>query len=373
MDSHSSNSHVRVKIKQFREEYYIGVGDPKIESTIVAEPCLPDNFSRCRVPEDVKEKEPSSACSDIIEAEGDPVALERLLGQKRDKSASSSQNSQGQNLGPVNPTPSGTLTPPSPKRQRIEGTSEIPNTNPTTQLSTELNRPPPADRVPDKWWLYFREFESDEDMNVTSIFDHRFQMNEAIEGNLCKPADRARIQKVGLHNTAIMAQSMATRTSFLAHGLGHDIEVLEKENSELRQKLKILGNAENIIKDLSQKLAKLEVEAGRAASLSEEVDNQKSRIRELETENKTLSEEKLSLTSTTTLLRDEKDKVQADFDAATKVWQMEERELKTDLALYHGNGFNKAIEQVQFLYPELDASQMGMFKEIVNGELVESE
>ncbi|KAJ1382348.1 hypothetical protein SESBI_44352 [Sesbania bispinosa] len=320
-------------------------------------------------------KKKNLACSDIIEAEGDPAALERLLGQKRDKSASSCQNSQGQtqNPGSANPTPSVTPPPPSPKRQRLGGTSEIPNTNATNQVGTELIRPPPVDRVPEKWWLYFREFESGEDMSVTSIFYHRFQMNEVIEGNLYKPADRARIQKVGLHNTAIVAQSMAARTAFLAHGLGHGIEVLEKENSELRQKLKTLGNAENIIRDLSQKLARLEVEADRVTSLSEEVDNQKSRVQELESENKTLSEEKASLSSTVSLLREEKEKIRVDFDAARNVWQVEERELKTKMALYHGNGFNKAVEQVQFLYPNLDVSQMGMFKEIINGELVEPE
>ncbi|KAJ1392389.1 hypothetical protein SESBI_35841 [Sesbania bispinosa] len=245
------------------------------------------------------------------------------LGQKRDKSASSSQNSQGQtqNPGSANPTPSVTPPPPSPKRQRLEGTSEIPNTNATNQVGTELIRLSPVDRVPEKWWLYFREFESGEDMSVTSIFYHLFQMNEVIEGNLCKPADRARIQKVGLHNTAIMAQSMAARTAFLAHGLGHGIEVLKKENSELRQKLKTLGNADNIIRDLSQKLTRLEVEAGRVTSLSEEVDNQKSRVQELESENKTLSEEKVSLSSTVSLLREEKEKIRVDFDAARNVWR----------------------------------------------------
>ncbi|KAJ1386651.1 disease resistance protein RML1A-like [Sesbania bispinosa] len=252
------------------------------------------------------------------------------------------QNSQGQD--PANPTPSGTPPPPSPKRQRLEGTLDVPNPNTANQPGPELNRPPTADRLAD-----------------------------VIEGNLCKPANHARIQKVGLRNIATMAQSKAVRTAFLAHGLGHGIDMLEKENFYLKQKLKTLGNAENIIKELTQKVSKLEVDVGRVTTLSEEVEAQKSRVKDLETENKTLTKEKTALSSTISLLKEEKEKVQVDFDAAKNAWQLEEKELKTDFALYHGYGFNKTVEQVEFLYPDLDISQVGMFKEIINGALVEPE
>ncbi|KAJ1385939.1 hypothetical protein SESBI_41227 [Sesbania bispinosa] len=315
MDSHSSTSRVRVvsssnsnpnynwvllevleksteylsvqKINKFREEY-----DFIFESTIIAEPCSSEEFGKMASKRQLSAKD---------------LRLFYDLGQKRDKSASTSQNSQGQ--GPVNPTPSGTPPPPSPKRQRLEGNSDVPNPNSTNQPVPELNRPPTADRVPEKWWLYFREFESADDINVTSIFDHHFQLTDVIEGNLCKPTDRARIQKVGLRNTATMAQSMAARTTFLAHGLGHGIDVLEKENFDLKQKLKTLGNVENIIKELTQKLSKLEVDVGRVTTLSEEVDAQKSRVKDLETENKTLTDEKTTLSSTISLLKEEKEKV----------------------------------------------------------------
>ncbi|KAJ1438485.1 hypothetical protein SESBI_03102 [Sesbania bispinosa] len=421
MDGHSSTSQVRVlsssssnpnydwvlpevlekpseylsiqSINRFREEYDIGVGDesyPELLMEADGSPHFPlywsDNLIRIRglSESDLSEKakveveflkslkKKNLSCSDIIEAEGDPSALERLLGQKRDKSASTSQNSQSH--GPTNPTPSGTPPPPSPKRQRLEENSDnTTNPNTTIQLGSELNRPPSVERVPEKWWLYFREFESAENIDVTSIFDHRFQLADVIEGNLCKAADRARIQKVGLRNTATMAQSMAARTTFLAHGLGHGIDVLEKENFELKQKLKSFGNAENIIKELTQKISNLEVEAGRVTTLSEEVEAQKVKVIELETVNKTLTEEKTTMSSTISLLQEEKGKVQTAFDAARDAWKLEEKELKTDLALYHENDFNKAIEQVQFLYPDIDLSEVGMFKEIVNEALVETE
>ncbi|KAJ1411431.1 hypothetical protein SESBI_21127 [Sesbania bispinosa] len=294
------------------------------------------------------------------------------LGQKRDKSASASQNSQSQ--GPTNSTPTGTPPLSSPKCQRLEGTSDnITNPVVISQPSSEMVRPPSVERILKKWWLYFREFESSEDMEVTSIFDHSFQMADIIKGNLCKVVDRTRIQKVGLRNTAAMAQSMAARTTFLAHGLGHGIDVLEKENFELKQKLRVLVSAENVIKELTEKISTLDVENGRVNNLSEEVESQKLKIKELETANQSLTKEKAEMSSTISLLRDEKDKVQVSFDAAKTAWQLEEKELKTDLALYHGNGFNKAIEQVQFLHSDIDLSEVGMFKEMVGGALVDPE
>ncbi|KAJ1392647.1 DsbA family protein [Sesbania bispinosa] len=155
-------------------------------------------------------KKKALTCSDIIDAEGDPSTLKRLLGT---------------------PTSTSAPIPHSPKRLRIEGSLDnISNPNANVQSTSEVNRPPSSERPPDKWWLYFREFESAKDAEVTSIFDRQFPLTDMVEGNLCKASNRARIQRVGLHNTAIMAQSMAARTFFLAHGLGHGIDVLGKEN-----------------------------------------------------------------------------------------------------------------------------------------------
>ncbi|KAJ1406701.1 hypothetical protein SESBI_24925 [Sesbania bispinosa] len=245
-------------INKFREECDIG-----IESDLTEKAKVEVEF-----PKYLKKK--NLSCSNIIEVEGDPSALERLL----DKSASTSQNNQSQ--GPTNPTPSGTPLPPSPKRQRLE---------------------------------------------------------DIIEGNFCKATDRARIQKLGLRNTVVMAQRV------------------DRKNFSI----------------------KLEVEVGRVTTLSEEVENQKTEIKELETVNQYLTEENTEMSSTISLLREEKERVQTSFEASKTMWQLEEKELKTDLALYHGNGFNKAIEQVQFLYPNVNLSEISMFKEIINGALVDPE
>ncbi|KAJ1377011.1 hypothetical protein SESBI_49343 [Sesbania bispinosa] len=297
---------------------------------------------------------------DVIEAEGDPTALTRLLGQKRDKSTSTSQNSQAAGAqGSGTPTSTMAPVPPSPKRLRIEASSEnISNPSAQTQTIPEVNRPPSVERPAEKWWLYFREFESAKDAEVISIFDRRFPMVDVIEGNLCKAADQARIQRAGLRNTTSIAQSMAARTSFLVHGLGHGIEVLEKENFELKQKLRVLNNLEAFIKELTQKVSSLEVVASWIPMLEKDIETQASKVRELETTNQRLSEEKTEMSSTISALQEEKTKLSNDFEQASAAWQSEEKELRTDMTLYHGNGFEKAISQVQFLYPDLDLSQI---------------
>ncbi|KAJ1388253.1 hypothetical protein SESBI_39290 [Sesbania bispinosa] len=211
-----------------------------------------------------------------------------------------------------------------------------------TQTVPEVNRPPSVERPTEKWWLYFHEFESAEDTDVVSIFDRRFPMLDIIEGNLCKPADPARIQRAGLWNTASIAPSMAARTSFLVHGLGHGIEI-----------------------------SLLEVSAGRIPELEKDVETQVSKVKELETTNQKLNEEKSEMSSTISALQEEKTKLSNNFEQASAVWQSEEKELQTDNALYHGNGFEKAISQVRLLYPDLDLSQVGMFKEIVDDSLVD--
>ncbi|KAJ1384008.1 hypothetical protein SESBI_42912 [Sesbania bispinosa] len=314
------------------------------------------------------------SCADVIEAKDDPTALTRLLGlgQKRDTSTSNNQNSQAEGTqGPGTPTSTMAPIPPSPKRLRTEASSDN-TSNPSVQTQTvpEANCPPSVERPTEKWWLYFREFESAEDAEVISTFYRRFPMVNVIEGNLCKAADRARIQRAGLRNTASIAQSMAARTSFLVHGLGHGIDVLQKENFELKQKLRVLSNSEAVIKELTQKVSSLEVVAGRIPVLEKDVETQMSKVRELEATNQKLSE-KTEMSSTISSLQEEKTKLSTNFEQASVVWQTGEKELRTDMALYHGNGFEKAISQVQLLYPNLDLSQVGMFKEIVDGSLVD--
>ncbi|KAJ1436706.1 hypothetical protein SESBI_04009 [Sesbania bispinosa] len=282
------------------------------------------------------------------------------LGQKRGATSSGTQSHTDQipiNVDPNTPASSTDPADPAKKRPRFEDNSEATSdqthpiqtsTHPTTDADPSSLTIRPS---PNKWWLNFQEFESRESEEVSSIFDHRFPIRALVEEKLCNPVDRGRVQKVGLYNTALMAQSMAVRTAFLAHGLGHGISALEKEKIELKrenevlhQKIKLLNNSEKIIRELTQKISALEIEAAK---------------------------EKDQISSSLTYVQVEKEKLSSDFDKARKEWQNEEKELKTDIALYHGTGFEKALSQVQLLYPDLDLSRTGMFKEIVDGQLVD--
>ncbi|KAJ1418112.1 hypothetical protein SESBI_16070 [Sesbania bispinosa] len=204
----------------------------------------------------------------------------------------------------------------------------------STQPTVEVGRNSPVAKhpPPDKWWLYFREFESAKDAEVTSISDHRFSMKEIVEEKLCNQSNRCRVRIVGLYNTAIMAQSMATRTAFLAHGLGHGITTLEKdkvelekENGALQQKLKLLNNSERIIRDLTQKVVSLEIEASKVLDLSKEIEDLSTRLKTLETDHQKTVEEKDQISSSLALVQSEKEKLSSDFDKAWEEWKNEKK------------------------------------------------
>ncbi|KAJ1420574.1 methyl-accepting chemotaxis protein [Sesbania bispinosa] len=164
--------------------------------------------------------------------------------------------------------------PPSPKHLWTEGNSDN-TSNPTAQ--TQTVPAPSIERPLEKWWLYFREFEGAEDAEVTSIFDRRFPMVDVIEGNLCKAADRARIQRAGLRNTASIAQSMAAETSFLAHGLGHESDG-ENNLSQVRD---LEGDADSLSR--MEKIIKPSPRLGRRCRLPEsDGENNLSQVRDLE-------------------------------------------------------------------------------------------
>ncbi|KAJ1406936.1 hypothetical protein SESBI_24751 [Sesbania bispinosa] len=123
--------------------------------------------------------------------------------------------------------------------------------------------------------------------------------------------------------------------------------------------------------ELSQRIVGLEVEFAKMPNLTNEVESLSSKLKDLELEKHKLDEEKEQATSSLSLLRSEKEKLNNEFDEAKTKWKEEEKELKTGLALYHGPGFEKGIAQVQLLYPDLNLSQVDMFKEIVNGGLID--
>ncbi|KAJ1418119.1 hypothetical protein SESBI_16078 [Sesbania bispinosa] len=191
------------------------------------------------------------------------------------------------------------LLQPTQKYPRLKNSKAVSNqahsTMASTQPTAEVGRnspvvgPPP----PNKWWLYFRVFESAKD-----------------------------------------AESMATRSTFLAHGLGHGITTLEKEkvelekeNRALQQKLKFLNNSERIIRDLTQKVVSLEIEASKVPDLSKEIEDLSTRLKMLETDHQKTVEEKDQISSSLALVQSEKKKLNSDFDKAREEWKNEKKKI----------------------------------------------
>ncbi|KAJ1398043.1 DUF4102 domain-containing protein [Sesbania bispinosa] len=164
------------------------------------------------------------SCSDIIDAEGDPAALERLL--KSVKSASASQTSQALDTPYSSNTPrsNNTSNPLSPKRQRVEGSSDnIANPTVQAELASEGNRALQLKGRPKNGGYIFVSLKA--------------RMMPSCNGS-----------------------KYSSRMTFLAHGLGHGITVLEKENLE----------------------PKKEVEVNRVPELSKEVEVLSLKVKDLE-------------------------------------------------------------------------------------------
>ncbi|KAJ1425741.1 hypothetical protein SESBI_10818 [Sesbania bispinosa] len=176
-----------------------------------------------------------------------------------------------------------------------------------------------------KWWHWFQGYEGKQGSEVSSIFDRRFPTEQVIQSHFCNPDDRIRIRKVDMLNTAKMVQTFTTQAAFLGHALESGVGLLEKELKEKIQKLK--GSRRR------GELSDFKKEKEKSDNLQEE------RTKLLKT-----AEEKL---------------VSEQNKRKTEV-----NNLKAEITFQYEQGFDKAIVQVKFLYPELNVEELGAFKEI---------
>ncbi|KAJ1404081.1 hypothetical protein SESBI_26818 [Sesbania bispinosa] len=117
---------------------------------------------------------------------------------------------------------------------------------------------------------------------------------------------------VGMINTAKMVQVFTTQTAFLGHALETGIGLLGKELKEKTQKLKDQEAETKLLEAAEEKLV---------------------------TEQKGHRED-------------------ADH-------------LKVKITFQYEKGFEKAVDQVKFLHPEINVAEVGAFKEIRDGKLVD--
>ncbi|KAJ1439881.1 hypothetical protein SESBI_02103 [Sesbania bispinosa] len=219
-----------------------------------------------------------------------------------------------------------------------------------------------------KWWQWFQGYEGKAGTEVHSLFDRRFPTGQFIENNLNKSDDRLRVNKSGLINTSKIAQSFCLQGAFVGYALETGITLLEKELIEKNDLLK--GQ---------------ETEIAQARLASTELENLRKKVEELALMNDRLKAdltecEKEKTKSTTameqqsSLLKEAEEKLRVSEESLTaeKAGRKADIDnLKAEISFQYENGFDKAMEQLKFLQPDLNVEGIGPFMEKKDGKLVD--
>ncbi|KAJ1430692.1 hypothetical protein SESBI_07517 [Sesbania bispinosa] len=247
------------------------------------------------------------------------------------------------------------------------------------------NRPPPQPQsggsssgvanltsIPaDKWWCLFNNFQGAEGSDVSSIFDHRFPIEQVVSREFSKKDDIARVNKVGMRNVGKHLMTMGMQTSFFGYCFDSALTAYDKELNEWSL----------MIQDLTGKLKATESATQTIASLEKSLLDTKTKLVAAETA-KTIDDAKYSdlVTEQVKLKKDfddivlEKDKLVQNLAEATeqnKHLTGSLDALQKEVVVLHAKGFFKAIDQVKLLNPGINVDGVGVFKKIVDGKLVE--
>ncbi|KAJ1410237.1 hypothetical protein SESBI_22152 [Sesbania bispinosa] len=195
---------------------------------------------------------------------------------------------------------------------------------PSSNTQNPTNYPPNSSPIPanaDKWWALFNDFEVAPKTKVGSIFDRRFPIESIVEKHLNRKEDRSRVNKATEAEMKIVER------------LKTDLVSCEKRNTEL----------------LAEKV-----------TWDEKYSNLEKTHQDTVTEKKTLENTISTLTAEKQELASGKELVDAELE-----------DVRAQVAMQHTSGFEKAISQIQFLYPDLKIDEVGAFKHIVDGKLVD--
>ncbi|KAJ1423438.1 hypothetical protein SESBI_12376 [Sesbania bispinosa] len=212
-----------------------------------------------------------------------------------------------------------------------------------------------------KWWHWFQGFEGQPGTEVVSVFDRRLPTEQLIRSHFLKTDDFVRVKKVGMVNTAKMVQVFAAQTVVLGQALEIGVGLLEKELKEKTKKLKD-GQAEVAkAKEAVSELARLQEEF-KALSLEKE-----KAVADLDVLKKEKEDSDTLLAEKTKLL----EKAEEKLTAEQKGRKEESDHLKAEITFQYEQGFEKAIDQVKFLHPQINVDEAGPFKEVRDGRLVD--
>ncbi|KAJ1386242.1 hypothetical protein SESBI_40961 [Sesbania bispinosa] len=212
-----------------------------------------------------------------------------------------------------------------------------------------------------KWWHWFQGFEGQPGTDVTSVFDRRLPTEQLVRSHFCKPNDFVRIQKIGMINTTKMVQVFTTQTAFLGHALETGIGLLEKE---LKEKTKRLKDEEAEVKKAKEVISELENLRENFKKLSIEKEKVDADLADLKKDKEKFDN---LLSEKTKLLEAVEEKLVAE----QKGRKEDADHLKAEITFQYEQGFEKVVDQIKFLHPEINVDEVGAFKEVRGGRLVD--
>ncbi|KAJ1385429.1 hypothetical protein SESBI_41672 [Sesbania bispinosa] len=316
----------------------------------------------------------------------DEVAMLKALRAKERKTKAAEKNAATSveclGTGPVQHA-DGTNSLEQRKKQKINEGNQPGDTGtrppPSSSNHNALNNPTPSPTsgVSDKWRALLNDYEGSTS-DVCSLFDRRYPIDQIVDKHFNLKEDRTRVQKADMKNLGKKIQSSGSQMAFFDLCVDQYVSSAEKEvkklllkNRELTEKLKNhegdMKTVEKLKTDLQaseNKTAELLVEketwAGKFSNLEKKSDDLQKKNDDLVTKNIDLENKLTKLTSDKEALIVEKDSLTAELE-----------DTKAQVAMQHAAGFEKAINQLQFLYPDLKTDEVGAFKHIVDGKLVD--
>ncbi|KAJ1415547.1 heme oxygenase-like [Sesbania bispinosa] len=273
----------------------------------------------------------------LKEAGGEPDGQGRNLVHAEDCSRGPTKTAV-QNVPPQQPTskPTPTLT------------KAGAHTSSGTQGQAASSSLPP---LADKWWTLFNNFEGPEGSKVNSIFDHRFNVERVVSCDFNKKEDQTRVNRVEMRNVGKHLMTMGMQTAFFGYCFDSGMNSADKELKERAHK----------IHELTEKL--------KASKKAADV-----KYNDLNTKYSDVIAQQLQLKKDLETAVGEKSKACEDLLAASEQKAQLEVDLKAlqaEIAIQHARGFRKAIDQVKILNPTTNVEEVGVFKKIVDGKIVE--
>ncbi|XP_057431461.1 uncharacterized protein LOC130724272 isoform X2 [Lotus japonicus] len=303
-------------------------------------------------------KFPILCSSDIINLENKPGALRQYLAEmspmtdadllaytKKNKATKGKDQAPGshEQTGQSESTVVEILT---KKRKRTsENVAEVSTPNLSTQKSSfkscEI----------EQWQSVLQVCENEFVGEALTLWDKQFPIPDLIDTCLTKSKDVEKVKKLNPQQLSHALETYTVQSAFLARSLEKeweqhekDFETLKKINEELKGQL---DKAEKDVDDLRNKFYILKLE-NREKDL---------KIKELEDEKKNL----------VTSLEIDRDVLKVTCENL----EAEVEELKGEVALKYASGFEKALMQVRFLYPNSNLEETGPFKVVKDGKLVD--